>query len=223
MTAPGGGFGESAHDNEANQAPARDRTPQPPAWEVPGAGPSSSPAADYAPQAPSVYPSYPSPGYPTDYQTGYPAQYPPPMSPPPEYPHPPGYGGPQYPPGYGGPQYPPAPPQFGGPPPGYGPAYYPGHPGGAGEGYYPTPDYPGGYGPAQPGMNGLAVGSLIASLTGFLCCIGGFVGIVLGMIALDQVKRTRQDGFALAVAGIVIGVASLIVSLIVGIFALHSR
>jgi drug/metabolite transporter (DMT)-like permease len=75
----------------------------------------------------------------------------------------------------------------------------------------------------QPGMNGMAIASLISSVAGVFCCIGGIVGIVLGTIALDQIKRTRQDGFALAVAGIVIGIATLIVALIIAIFAMHSR
>jgi hypothetical protein len=140
-----------------------------------------------------------------------PLNYPPYQQPGPAfgYPPPPGYG----PPEYGGP-----PPGYG--TPGYGPPRYPG-------GYYPTPDYQyqGAYG-QQPGvksgMNGMAIGSLIASLTGLLCCIGGVVGIVLGIVALDQIKKTRQDGYSIAVAGIVIGVATLIVALIVGIFAMHS-
>jgi uncharacterized membrane protein len=68
----------------------------------------------------------------------------------------------------------------------------------------------------------MAIASLIASFTGLLCCIGGIVGIVLGIIALDQIKKTRQDGYGMAVAGIVIGIATLIVALIVGIFAMHS-
>jgi len=72
-------------------------------------------------------------------------------------------------------------------------------------------------------MNGLAIASLICSFTGLLCCVGSIVAIVLGTIALDQVKRTRQEGYGLAVAGIVIGVAGLLVYLIVAIFALHSR
>ncbi len=80
------------------------------------------------------------------------------------------------------------------PPPGYGPPGYPG-------GYYPGPDY-GGYPPqppllgGQPGTNGLAIASLIASFTGLLCGIGSVVAIVLGAIALDQIKRTRQDASA---------------------------
>jgi len=131
-----------------------------------------------------------------------PTGYPPPAYPPLPYP-PPGYGG-APPPGYG--------------PPGYGPPLYPG-------GYHPAPDYQGGYGPqpaTQSGTNGMAIGALISSFTGLFCCIGGIVAIVLGIIALDQIKRTRQDGYAIAVAGIVIGIATLIVALIVGIFAMHS-
>jgi hypothetical protein len=123
--------------------------------------------------------------------------------------------------GYPPPAYPPLPyppPGYGGPPPGYGPPVYPG-------GYYPAPDYQGGYGPqptAQSGTNRMAIAALISSFTGLFCCIGGIVAIVLGIIALDQIKRTRQDGYAIAVAGIVIGIVTLIVALIVGIFAMHS-
>jgi hypothetical protein len=43
----------------------------------------------------------------------------------------------------------------------------------------------------------------------------------LGTIALGQIKRTREQGFGLAVAGIVIGVVALLLSLIVAIFARH--
>jgi Domain of unknown function (DUF4190) len=194
MTAPGGASGEGANDDEANPPPPGGQAREQPAWEAPGDSPAPPPAADYPP------PPYPPPSYPP----GYPAEYPPPAPPP-------GY---QPPPGYGGPPYPPGPPQFGGPP--SHPGQYPG-------GYYPTPDYEGGYGPSQPGMNGLAIASLISSFTGLFCCIGGILGIVLGTIALDQIKRSRQEGYGLAVAGIVIGIATLIVSLIVAIFALHSR
>jgi ABC-type spermidine/putrescine transport system permease subunit I len=56
-----------------------------------------------------------------------------------------------------------------------------------------------------------------------LCCLGGITAIVLGTIALDQIKRSRQGGYGLAVAGIVIGIATLVVTLIVMIFAVHSH
>jgi len=196
MSAPGGGFDEGARGDGVNPPPAGGREPHQPDWKPPW----DPPAADY-----------PLPPY---SPLGYPAEYPPSLPPPPGYGQPPGYGGPPYVPG---------PPQFGGPPAGYGPLPYPG-------GYYPAPEYPGDYGHpygpqngAQPGMNGLAIASLISSFVGLLCCIGSIVAIVLGAIALDQIKRTRQDGYALAVAGIVIGVATLIVGLVIAIFAMHSR
>ena len=94
-------------------------------------------------------------------------------------------------------------------------------------GYYPPPDYLGGWGPGQPaarpGTNGLAIASLVTSLIGFLCCIGSIVAIVLGTVALDQIKRTREGGDGLAVTGIVLGVAGLVVALIGAIFAMKFR
>jgi hypothetical protein len=197
MTAPGGSFGERERKDEANPPPADARAPEQPGWSPPWDPPASSPAADYPP--PAYPPPKAPPGYPLDYPAGYPEPFPPA-----------GYGTP----------YPP--PQFGAPAAGYGPPPYPG-------GYYP-PDYVGGWGfppgpqgAAQPGMNGLAIGSLISSFVGVLCCVGSIVAIVLGAMALDQIRRTRQEGYALAVAGIVIGVASLLVYLIIALFALHSR
>ena len=65
----------------------------------------------------------------------------------------------------------------------------------------------------------MAIASLVASLIGVLCGIGSIVGIVLGVIALNQIKQTRQAGYGLAVAGIVVGAASLVISLIWTIYA----
>jgi len=83
--------------------------------------------------------------------------------------------------------------------------------------------YEGNYGSGLPRMNGLAIASPIVSSTGLFCCIGGIVGIVLGLVALNQIKQTRQEGYAPAVAGIVIGVATVIISLIIWIFAMRLR
>jgi hypothetical protein len=131
--------------------------------------------------------------------------------------YPAGYAEPSPPAGYGGAPYPP--PQFGTAAAGYGPPSYPG-------GYYPAPDYLGGWGPSQEAsrreMNGLAIASLIASFTGLLCCVGPIVAIALGTIAVDQIKRTRQEGYAVAVAGIVLGVVGLLVYLVVALLALRS-
>lgn len=84
----------------------------------------------------------------------------------------------------------------------------------------PEPGYLDGYGPSQPGMNTMALVSLISALVGVLCCIGSIVGIVFGAIAINQIKQTREEGYGLAVAGIVIGIATLLVYMIAGIFAI---
>lgn len=206
MTAPGGAFGDSPHDDEANPPPAGEPAPEHTPWEPPAA----SPAADYPP------PAYPPPGYSPDYPAGYPSGYPEPIGPtgyiPPGYQQPSGYGGSPYPPG--------PPPQFGALPPGYGPPGGAGYPGGYPGSYYPTSDY---LGPSQPGTNAMAIASLISSFTGLLCGIGSIVAIVLGTIALDQIKRTREDGYGLAVAGIVIGILGLLAWLIIAIYSAHSR
>ena len=102
------------------------------------------------------------------------------------------------------------------------PAAYPGPQYGAS--YPPPPQQygaPGGYGypAAPPGTNTMAIASLVASVVGVLCGIGSVVGIVLGVVALNQIKQTRQAGYGLAVAGIVVGIATLIISMIWAIYA----
>ncbi|MCV7257471.1 DUF4190 domain-containing protein [Mycobacterium shimoidei] len=134
------------------------------------------------------------------------AGYPPPAYPPPSYP-PPGGPPPGYAPGsYGGSPYPPPPADYRASAGGYGAPPQPG-------GY---PDYTGGYG-QPPTTNALAIASLVASLIGWVFCLSGVVGIVLGAIALNQIKQTRQQGYGLAVAGIAIGVVVLVVYLIAAI------
>ena len=78
---------------------------------------------------------------------------------------------------------------------------------------YPQPPYgnqwsgqppqPGGYPPMYPPpprqTNGMAIAALVSSF--FLAPLG----IVLGHIALSQIKRTGEDGRGLAIAGLVIG------------------
>lgn len=51
-------------------------------------------------------------------------------------------------------------------------------------------------------------------MVGLLCGVGSIIGIVLGVIAINQIKKTRQGGYGLAVAGIVVGVASLVISIV---------
>ncbi|EWM14427.1 DUF4190 domain-containing protein [Kutzneria sp. 744] len=80
-------------------------------------------------------------------------------------------------------------------------------------GYYPPPGY-------RPGVNGFAVASLVLGILG---PVGGLVlGLVFGIIALVDIRRTGQRGKGLAIAGIsVSGVWILLVGafLVVGLFA----
>ena len=148
-------------------------------------------------------PQQPSPG-------GYEA---PPIEQAPLFPPPPPYGG-----GYSAPGYPPPPPGY----PAAGPAYPPPYP-------PPPPEYGapylGGYGPPMApagGTNPLASFSLVASCVGLLCGFGSIIGIVLGVIAMNQIKKTGQQGRGLAVAGVAVGAISLVISVIGMAFALSS-
>lgn len=138
---------------------------------------------------------------------------------------------PDYPPAYS-PQPPPAPP-YGYPPP-YPPdaAGYGGPPGyGNPMPYGGAPGYPGPYDPYQlrrHETNGLAIGSLVTSIAGvvlgvpltFFCYIGvliPIVGVVLGAVALSQIKRTHQRGRGLAIAGITVGAVMGVVLLLLAV------
>lgn len=100
-----------------------------------------------------------------------------------------GYGQPQgSPPPYGQ-QQPYGQPQY--PPPGYGQQPYGSPPHGQ-----------------QQGTNGMAIAALVTSL---LCSP---LGIILGFVAKGQIKKTGQSGNGLATAGIVIGVVSILLGVL---------
>ncbi len=111
---------------------------------------------------------------------------------------PPPYGPPHShgPQGPSGP-YPAGPPQGGAQPPQY---PYGGQPGFAPYGLY------GPYGPRPPvAVNGVAIAALVL---GVLCFLPA-VGLVLGLIALRQIKRRGERGRGMAVAGAVLSSAGL--------------
>ena len=94
--------------------------------------------------------------------------------------------------------YPPLPP----------PVYPSPYPPGAGYPYQPyTGDPYDPYRPLKPpGTNGKAVAALVCSLAGLVFCgLPSIAGIILGIMAMRETKRTGQDGFGLAVAGLAIG------------------
>jgi Domain of unknown function (DUF1707)/Domain of unknown function (DUF4190) len=74
-----------------------------------------------------------------------------------------------------------------------------------------APQGPGYYAPAVPvtPTNGMAVGSLVCSLIGFILPLMLVPGLVLGHIARDQIRAREQRGDGLAVAGLVFGYLGL--------------
>jgi hypothetical protein len=129
--------------------------------------------------------------------------------------------------GYAGPGgYPPPPgypPQPGYPPPGYpaAPGYQP-YAGGYSYGNDPYDPY---RAVKPPGTNGKAIGALATSLAGLVFCgLPSIVGLILGVIAMRETKRTGQEGYGLALAGAIVGGLVtvgwlLYVLLIVGLYA----
>lgn len=97
------------------------------------------------------------------------------------------------------------------------PSYPPPPPGG----YVPPPPPPGGYGyqplPQGVGTNGMAIASLVCSLFGWICIIGGILGIIFGFMALGQIRQSGQGGRGMAIAGIVIGVIVTALVILAGI------
>jgi hypothetical protein len=174
----------------------------------------TSAGGGYGEESQDHTPPFPRPAEPRPWQ-----QYPhAPMDPqaPVNYPdYPPPY--PPQPPSYG---YPPQPPGYGGPPP-----YYPGP-------YDPYQGYP--TGPQR--TNGLAVASFVTSIAGIvvgiplaaMCYVGvliPIVGVVLGGVALGQIKQTNQYGRGFAIAGIAIGAttaAVMVILIVVLAAAVHS-
>ncbi|MHA3020008.1 DUF4190 domain-containing protein [Mycobacterium sp. BMJ-28] len=80
--------------------------------------------------------------------------------------------------------------------------------------YPPAPGYPypapfPGYDPYRQkplGTNGKAIAALITALGGLVFCgIPSVVGLILGVIAMRETRRTGQDGWGLALAGVIIG------------------
>ena len=171
-----------------------------------------SSAAPGPPQGPSAVPgssvpggsqatiSAPLPAGPGGYAPGA-VGYPPPAAP---SPYPPGgfpSGGQAPPPS----PYPSAPPEPGGYPP---PA----------PGYWPAPQAPG-FVPVSS-TNGLAIASLVLGIL-WLFWLGSLVGLILGLVALKQIKNRNQRGRGIAIAGVVLGVLGLVV-LVIGIISAAS-
>jgi hypothetical protein len=154
----------------------------------------------YAPGTVGYPPAAAPGGYP---QGAVPGGYPSPAAP---GPHPPPAASANYPPGgfpSGGQApaaglYPSAPP-----PPGYPPPA---------PGYRPAPQAPG-FVPVTS-TNGLAIASLVLGIL-WLFWLGSLVGLILGLVALKQIKNRNQGGRGIAIAGVVLGILGLVLFVVV--------
>jgi hypothetical protein len=75
-----------------------------------------------------------------------------------------------------------------------------------------------------PGTNGKAIAALVCSASGLVCCVSAIPGVILGIAAMRETKRTGQEGYGLALAGTIIGglmVAGMLlyVLVIIGLYA----
>jgi hypothetical protein len=98
------------------------------------------------------------------------------------------------------------------PPPAAGPPQYGEPQYGPPPGYPPYPQF-GGYGyppPARSRNNGMAIAAMVCGICGFLCLVPGIVGIILGFVSLSQIKRTQQKGRGMAITGIAVGSAWIV-------------
>jgi hypothetical protein len=109
------------------------------------------------------------------------------------------------PPPYGPP--PPYTPPYGPPPPQYGPPPY-------GPPPYGPPPYGPWSVPAPPRTNPLAITSLVCAIAGlFVFLLPSVPAIVMGAVALHQIRQRGENGEGLALAGIIIGVCGILVAI----------
>jgi hypothetical protein len=103
------------------------------------------------------------------------------------------------------PTYPPTPPMYPQPAP------YVANPYGPPPLGYGVPPY--GVVPQQK-TNGLAIGALVTSLVAIPSCAGfgvmSIVAIMLGLIGMNQIRRTGEKGYGMALSGVIIGAATLV-------------
>lgn len=74
---------------------------------------------------------------------------------------------------------------------------------------------------AQPQKtNVLAIVSLVTSILGWFVGITLFAGIICGHIALSQIKKTKEGGRGLAIAGLIVGYIGIALAVIAIILAI---
>jgi len=81
----------------------------------------------------------------------------------------------------------------------------------------PTPPPAPAYGqPPAAKTNTLAIISLIASIAGIVILwgIGSIAGVICGHISLSQIKKTGEQGRGMAIAGLIVGYAGIVLAII---------
>ena len=65
--------------------------------------------------------------------------------------------------------------------------------------------------PQPVGTNGKAIAALVTSVGGlFACGVPSIIGLILGIIAMRETKRTGQEGHGMALAGVIVGVLAIV-------------
>jgi hypothetical protein len=61
-----------------------------------------------------------------------------------------------------------------------------------------------------PGTNGLAIAALVLGLMGIPVPLAAIVAIILGLVALSQIRSRPQEGRGMAISGVALGVFSIL-------------
>ena len=70
------------------------------------------------------------------------------------------------------------------------------------------------YAPPRP-TNVLAIVALVASCAGLFIPLANLAGVVMGFVALSQIKRTGENGHGMALAAVIVGFALFFLELVV--------
>ena len=74
--------------------------------------------------------------------------------------------------------------------------------------------YPAGQRAVETPWNGLAIASLVLSIVGL-----SLIAVILGHISLSQIKRTGEQGYVLALIGVILGYLGVLAGIVAAIVA----
>lgn len=76
--------------------------------------------------------------------------------------------------------------------------------------------------PAKTGTNGLAIAAFVLSIL-WICAVGSLLGLILGIIALSQIKKSGRGGKGLAIAAIIIGALGLAITAVTTVIVVSQK